>query len=79
LATGSWWQSQLAYKAPFATSTTIGRMGGDEFVVLIDGASLSADPELVADRLLEVIRQPFEIEGATTLPLMSTRALGSPR
>lgn len=55
---------------------TIGRMGGDEFVVLIDGASLSADPELVADRLLEVIRQPFEIEGATTLPLLVNASIG---
>ena len=43
---------------------TIGRMGGDEFVVLIDGASLEVAPELVAERLLEVMRQPFELDGA---------------
>jgi len=55
---------------------TVGRMGGDEFVVLIDGALLSADPELVADRLLEVMRQPFEIEGATALPLMVNASIG---
>jgi diguanylate cyclase (GGDEF)-like protein len=41
---------------------TIGRMGGDEFVVLIDGAALEAAPEMVAERILEVMRQPFEIE-----------------
>jgi diguanylate cyclase (GGDEF)-like protein len=46
---------------------TIGRMGGDEFVVLIDGASLQVAPELVADRLLEVMREPFELEGARCL------------
>ena len=45
---------------------TIGRMGGDEFVVLLDGAALEVAPELVAERLLEVMRQPFVIEGATT-------------
>jgi diguanylate cyclase (GGDEF)-like protein len=43
---------------------TIGRMGGDEFVVLLDGAALDVAPELVAERLLEVMRQPFVIEGA---------------
>jgi diguanylate cyclase (GGDEF)-like protein len=41
---------------------TIGRMGGDEFVVLIDGAALEAAPEMVAERILEVMRQPFELE-----------------
>ena len=41
---------------------TIGRMGGDEFVVLLDGASVDAAPELVAERLLDVMRQPFEFE-----------------
>ena len=42
---------------------TIGRMGGDEFVVLIEDANLEVTPELVAQRLLDVMRQPFELEG----------------
>jgi diguanylate cyclase (GGDEF)-like protein len=46
---------------------TIGRMGGDEFVVLIDGSQPMVAPELVAERLLDVMRQPFELEGALTL------------
>jgi diguanylate cyclase (GGDEF)-like protein len=54
---------------------TIGRMGGDEFVVLIDGGSLSGDPEVVAHRLLEVMRQPFELEGATR-PLTVSTSIG---
>jgi diguanylate cyclase (GGDEF)-like protein len=41
---------------------TIGRMGGDEFVVLIDGAPMKAAPELVAQRLLDVMRQPFDLD-----------------
>jgi diguanylate cyclase (GGDEF)-like protein len=45
---------------------TIGRMGGDEFVVLIDGSEPMVAPELVAERLLEVMRQPFEFEGTLT-------------
>jgi diguanylate cyclase (GGDEF)-like protein len=41
---------------------TVGRMGGDEFVVLLDGASFDAAPELVAERLIDVLRQPFELQ-----------------
>jgi diguanylate cyclase (GGDEF)-like protein len=54
---------------------TIGRMGGDEFVVLIDGASLEVAPELVAERLLEVMRQPFELAGVS-MPLVVTTSIG---
>jgi diguanylate cyclase (GGDEF)-like protein len=45
---------------------TIGRMGGDEFVVLIDGSEPMVAPELVAERLLDVMQQPFELEGFNT-------------
>jgi diguanylate cyclase (GGDEF)-like protein len=54
---------------------TIGRMGGDEFVVLIDGSTLQSAPELVAERILEVMRQPFEIQGAPT-PIIVTTSIG---
>ena len=46
---------------------TIARMGGDEFVVLIDGATMDAAPELVAERLVDVVRQPFDVDGVDTL------------
>jgi diguanylate cyclase (GGDEF)-like protein len=45
---------------------TIGRMGGDEFVVLIEGSDPMVAPELVAERVLAVLQQPFELEGMTT-------------
>jgi diguanylate cyclase (GGDEF)-like protein len=54
---------------------TIGRMGGDEFVVLIDGASLDVAPELVAERLLDVMRQPFDVDGSV-LPLVVNTSIG---
>jgi diguanylate cyclase (GGDEF)-like protein len=54
---------------------TIGRMGGDEFVVLIDGGETQAAPALVASRLLDVMRQPFEIEGLKT-PLVVNASVG---
>jgi diguanylate cyclase (GGDEF)-like protein len=54
---------------------TIGRMGGDEFVVLIDGGELQVAPELVAERLLEVMRKPFEVDGAA-MPLAVNTSIG---
>jgi diguanylate cyclase (GGDEF)-like protein len=40
---------------------TVGRLGGDEFVMLIDSIGLNASPELVAERILDVLRQPIEL------------------
>ena len=40
---------------------TVGRLGGDEFVVLSEGRALADGPELIAERLLAAIRQPFSI------------------
>ena len=54
---------------------TVGRMGGDEFVVLSDGAELDAAPELVAQRLLDVLQPPFHLEGVPT-PLTVTASIG---
>ncbi len=61
--------------ASLREADTIGRIGGDEFVVLLDGASLEAAPELVAERLLDVMRQPFEIAG-TAAPMVITTSVG---
>ena len=54
---------------------TIGRMGGDEFVVLIDGGELKVAPQLVAERLLDVMRQPFTLDEAAT-PLIVNTSIG---
>jgi diguanylate cyclase (GGDEF)-like protein len=40
-------------------SDGLARVGGDEFVVVADDVSLAAGPELIAERLLEAIKQPF--------------------
>ena len=45
---------------------TLGRLGGDEFVVVAEGVSLAAGPELIAERLLEALNEPFTLEGAET-------------
>jgi diguanylate cyclase (GGDEF)-like protein len=41
-------------------SDTVGRLGGDEFVVLLEGDT-DGGPELVAERLLDILRQPIEL------------------
>ena len=40
---------------------TLGRMAGDEFVVLASGDSLAAGPEVLAERLLAQLSSPFEL------------------
>ena len=39
----------------------LGRLGGDEFVVVSEELSLAAGPELVAERLLEALKPPFNL------------------
>ncbi len=51
-------------------------MGGDEFVVLIDGAPLKVAPELIAERLLDVMRQPFDLDD-TSMPLSINTSIGT--
>ena len=57
-------------------SDSVGRLGGDEFIVLVDGATMDAGPELVAERLLSVLRAPFELEGLPNGPLTLTASIG---
>ena len=55
---------------------TAARLGGDEFVVLVEGSTLDAGPELVAERLLEVLRQPYEMNGKVSRRLSLTVSVG---
>jgi diguanylate cyclase (GGDEF)-like protein len=50
-------------------SDTVARLGGDEFVVLAEGISLAAGPELVAERLLKVLAEPFCLGEADEAPI----------
>jgi diguanylate cyclase (GGDEF)-like protein len=55
---------------------TVGRLGGDEFVVLLEGETLYAGPELVAERILAVLRQPFELEESLGRPQSCSVSIG---
>lgn len=41
----------------------VARLGGDEFVVLLTQLQQAADAEDVADRIIEAVRQPMELQG----------------
>ena len=61
--------------ATLRDTDTIGRMGGDEFVILVDGGPDQASPELVAERMLDVLRQPFDL-GVASRPSVVTASIG---
>ncbi|MGH2880784.1 MAG: putative bifunctional diguanylate cyclase/phosphodiesterase [Solirubrobacteraceae bacterium] len=55
---------------------TAARLSGDEFVVLVEGSTLDAGPELVAERLLDVLRQPYDLNGNIGRRLSVTVSIG---
>jgi diguanylate cyclase (GGDEF)-like protein/PAS domain S-box-containing protein len=50
---------------------TIGRFGGDEFVVLLENVASHHDAVQVADRLLDDLRRPFQIDDNTVFLTVS--------
>ncbi|MGA3146548.1 MAG: EAL domain-containing protein, partial [Acidimicrobiales bacterium] len=54
---------------------TVGRLGGDEFIVLIEGASLAAGSDVVAERIRDVLAPPFSIS-ASDVPFQVTASIG---
>ncbi len=54
---------------------TVGRLGGDEFVVLVEGSSLDAGPEAVAQRILDTLSDPIDIDLGDS-PLTVTASIG---
>ncbi|HEY1450335.1 MAG TPA: bifunctional diguanylate cyclase/phosphodiesterase, partial [Solirubrobacteraceae bacterium] len=55
---------------------TIGRLGGDHFVMIVDSTGLDAAAELVAERILDVLRQPIELPDPADPPLSMTVSIG---
>ncbi len=54
----------------------LGRLGGDEFVVVSEELSLAAGPELVAERLLDALKQPFKLGSDEETQLTVTASIG---
>jgi diguanylate cyclase (GGDEF)-like protein len=54
----------------------LGRLGGDEFVVIAEGVSLGAGAELIAERLLEALTEPFRLDCADDTPVFVKASIG---
>jgi diguanylate cyclase (GGDEF)-like protein len=63
-------------KTVLRDNDTVGRLGGDEFVMLIDSLGLDASPQLVAERILEVLRHPIELPDLVDAPIHITASIG---
>ena len=46
---------------------TVGRMGGDEFVVLLESSAHEAPPQTIAERVIDVLREPVTLEEGRTI------------
>jgi diguanylate cyclase (GGDEF)-like protein len=44
---------------------TVGRLGGDEFIVLVDSSTRDPALESLADRMIQLLREPIELGGAS--------------
>jgi diguanylate cyclase (GGDEF)-like protein len=53
----------------------LGRVSGDEFIVIADSLSIAGGPELVAERLMDALKHPFEV-GAKATRVTVTASIG---
>jgi diguanylate cyclase (GGDEF)-like protein len=64
------------FSAVIRDTDTVGRLGGDEFVVLTECAGLAPRPEVVAERILNSLSQPFQLGGERTSPISISASIG---
>jgi diguanylate cyclase (GGDEF)-like protein len=50
-------------KQSLRSSDLVARLGGDEFAVLLESIDREVSPEIVAQRLVETISRPYDIDG----------------
>jgi len=66
-------------KRSLRATETVTRMGGDEFLVLAPAMESETQVETLAGRILEILSQPFELQGATLAPTFSLGIAFYPR
>ena len=74
---GDWLLTAVSQRlrAALRDSDTLARIGGDEFVALLEGMPPPA-VEAVADRVLEVLREPFELRASSPKALHISASVG---
>jgi len=55
---------------------TIGRVGGDEFIVILEGRSLSKRADDIAKRIKSVLEEPFVLDEFADTPLVVSASIG---
>ena len=55
---------------------SVGRIGGDEFVAVLEGQGFEGDPDEVAERLMKEVRRPFELGCVPGRELSVTASIG---
>ncbi len=55
---------------------TVGRLGGDEFVILAEGVSFVRGPEMIAERVHEVLKPAFHIQGTDDMSIAVSASIG---
>lgn len=67
----------IRLRSALRDADTVGRLGGDEFIALLDTSAISgAQPTLIAERILDVLRQPFELTTQSEMPVRITASVG---
>jgi diguanylate cyclase (GGDEF)-like protein/PAS domain S-box-containing protein len=64
-------QSALRLKGVIRKEDTVGRLGGDEFIVLLRGLIDDQNALNVAENLLQAFREPFKIDGRELILTLS--------
>ncbi len=54
----------------------LGRLGGDEFVVISEDLTMSVGPELIAERLLDALKHPFDLGTDKATRVTVTASIG---
>jgi diguanylate cyclase (GGDEF)-like protein/PAS domain S-box-containing protein len=55
---------------------TVGRLGGDEFVILAEGVSFARGPEMIGERVHEVLKPAFHLPGADGMTITVSASIG---
>ncbi len=55
---------------------TVGRLGGDEFVILAEGVSFASGPEMIAERVHQVLKPAFHLPGTDGMSISISASIG---